>query len=324
MNISAIIPTYADRYLYLETVVSSLLKQHLHKIIIINNNSVPESTAKLIDLQQKNEKIEVISFDKNSGSASAFNIGIKKALDDPDCEFVWLLDDDNLPDNSALDILADMWGKLSQKNNDIILSSWRTIKDNYLKAVKFSNPDITLGEKNGFRSFHIVESFKQRKSACFNDLDYGEVFSVPYGGMFFHKELINKIGLFDNNYFVYLDDTEFCMKHRINGGAIYCVLSSKINDLEISCYNNGRTIVNFATKEMFFQIYYYVRNRVYFEKKYLITSWPVYFLNMFIYSVAVTGIALVNLKFKNIKTYYTALWHGLTGKMGYNEKYSLD
>jgi GT2 family glycosyltransferase len=164
---------------------------------------------------------------------------------------------------------------------------------------------------------------KSRKGHYDSLRDYGEVFSVPYGGMFFHRDLVATRGSFDESYYIYLDDTEFCMRHRKAGGVILCALASKIDDLEISCYNTNRTIINFATKKIYFQMYYYIRNRVFFEKKYLVSSWPVYITNMILYSSVVTLIAVTRFKFKNLAVYYTALFHGLTGRMGFNEKYRI-
>jgi len=324
MKTTAIIVTYGNRYCYVRQVVEVLLTFNLHGIVIVNNNSVKESSDALHALSEKNSLIKLINLNRNTGSAYAVSRGIDMVLNDPESGYIWLLDDDNLPYPDAYDTLLENMRTELQKNkhHEIIISLLRDNRQNYVNAVKKSTNDSIIGKKNIFRSFHIVGLFTSKAD---NDesIVKGDVSAVPYGGMFFHKNVIEQIGFPDDRYYLYCDDFDYCCRHLANGGRIILSLESGIEDIERSWNVKGSALKNIASGGDLFKIYYSVRNRVYLEKKYLITSWIMYIFNMLIYSALVTLIAVANLKFRNIKIYYNAVYHGLTGKMGYNEKYRL-
>lgn len=324
MNTTAIIVTYGNRYCYVKQVVDVLLTFNLHSIIIVNNNSVKKSSDALAELTENNRIIKLINLEKNTGSAFAIKVGVDQVLGDPESDFIWLLDDDNLPFSDAYDTLIQNMQieLLKHKHHQIIISLLRGNRQNYINAVKNSRPESIIGKKNIFRSFHIAEFFSSR--ACTDEsIVKGDVSAVPYGGMFFHKNVIEEIGFPDERFYLYCDDFDFCCRHLENNGRIILSLESKIDDIEQSWNVKGSAIKNIATGDDLFKIYYSIRNRVFLEKKYLVTSRGVYILNMLLYSLSVTLIALTKLKFNNIHTYYTAIYHGLTGNMGYNEKYRL-
>ncbi len=324
MNTTAIIITYGNRYSYVKQVVDALLVFNLHRIVIVDNNSVKRSAEALSALSSHDKRIQIVRLEKNTGSAYAIKAGVEQVLDDPETDFIWLLDDDNLPYPDAYEtLMQNMQAELGKhKNHQIIISLLRGNRQNYINAVKNSKPESILGKKNIFRSFHVADVF----STC-TDMDEGiikaDVSAVPFGGMFFHKDVIKEIGYPDEKYYLYCDDFDFCCRHIANDGRIILSLESGIDDIEQSWNVKGSAIKKIATGGDLFRIYYSIRNRVYLEKKYLVTSWAVYIFNMLVYSTLVTMIALTRLKFINIKTYYTALFHGLAGKMGYNKNFTL-
>ncbi|MEM4965125.1 MAG: hypothetical protein QXT13_13345 [Pyrobaculum sp.] len=55
---------------------------------------------------------------------------------------------------------------------------------------------------------------------------------IGYGGMFFHKKLIDTIGYLDERFYVYDDDIEWTYRITHKGGAIYLVLSSIVLDID--------------------------------------------------------------------------------------------
>ncbi len=59
-------------------------------------------------------------------------------------------------------------------------------------------------------------------------------------GLFFHKDLIEKIGLPDESYFLYVDDFDFTYRITKAGGEIWMVTNSHLHDLESSFYLPGK------------------------------------------------------------------------------------
>ncbi len=337
MTVFAIIVTYDDRYGLLEEVVKSLLTQSIAKVIIVDNNSTPSSKIKLQYMERNyNNKISVIYLDTNTGSAAGYKIGIEYAIGLKGCQFIWLLDDDNVPRHDALQVLKSFWTTIDYPKKEELMSlvSFREDRPIYLRAVMENNPEIVLGRKNIYRAFHAadiirkaIDSLLRTKDelAPYTAKEYGEIYAAPYGGMFFNAKLIETIGYPSEHYYLYVDDHEFSYRVIKNDGKMFLVTKSIVEDIDQSWHTrtDGFAFSRIAKDDNYVRLYYSVRNRIYFEKTELVDNWFIYSINMIIYSIFVLGVALARFRFKNIKIYFTAVYHGLSGKMGRNNEYAL-
>ncbi len=337
MTVFAIIVTYGDRYILLEEAVKSLLAQSIAKIIIVDNNSTLNSRIKLQNLEKNySDKISVIYLDTNTGSATGYKIGIEYAIGLKECQFVWLLDDDNVPCCDALQVLKSFWTTIDYAKKEELMSlvSFRKYRLFYPQVAMEISPKIVLGRKNIYRSFHVadiirkaVDSLLRTKNESVQCIakEYSEICVAPYGGMFFNIKLIKTIGYPNEHYYLYSDDLEFSYRVIKNGGKMFLIAKSIVEDIDPSWHarTDGFAFSRIAKDHNYVRLYYSVRNRVYFEKIELMDNWFIYSINMFIYSVFVLGVALSRLRFKNIKIYFTAVYHGLSGKMGRNDEYVL-
>ena len=325
--------TYGNRFRYLEKVIDACLKEGVDKIIVVDNNSHPESRQKLKELEKKEPKLKVIYLDENKGSAGGYKIGLKEAYKCKNCKFIWLLDDDNKPKKNSLKILKDFWNKINHpdKEHFIALLSYRKDRMIYKEAIMTNNPDLVLGRKNGFLGFHIfdlpkkfikfikrkigiqtIKTFKEK-----NNIKFGEVSTTPYGGMFFHKNLLNTIGYPKEDLFLYTDDTEWSYRIIKNNGKIYLLLDSIIEDLEISWHlQRKNTFFYFLLNEgTDFRVYYMYRNRVYFERNNLVSNNFIYYLNMKMFFFILMLFKRKKNK-KRFELFKRAVNDGLKGKLG--------
>lgn len=331
MKTAAVIVTYSDRFNFLEKTVNSLLKQDISEIIIVSNNSSASSSRKMHELGKiHKDMISVVDLQKNNGSAVAFNRGVEAALKSDGIDYIWMLDDDNYTEENSLEKLKSVYHEIAgtESGESIILTSYRTNREFFYNAVKYKKPELCLGTSNIFRNFNILDIIKKftpfhREKAVETAENWGEVGSAPFGGMFFHRSLIERMGVFDESFVLYFDDTEFSCRVREKGGKVYCALESRITDLEDSWNTNVFAPHLFSTSRAHHKIYYNIRNRVFVEKKYLVTFLPLYILNMMIYILIVYGISAFYGNFRNIKTFTVAVMDGLAGRLGYNENYPL-
>ncbi|MBC7101552.1 MAG: glycosyltransferase [Methanobacteriales archaeon] len=204
----AVTVTYDDRFHLLKQVIEAALREGVDKVIVVDNNSEPNSREKLKKYHRKNpEKIDVLYLSENFGSAGGFKRGLKKAYNDPECEFIWLLDDDNKPQPGALQLLKEYWKKYETREKDIrlALASYRECRGNYaeIEALMSKDPEIVLGKKNNFYHFHIAEIPKYMKRIIRRKIvgesrlappGPGQIAATLYGGLFFHKKLLEVIG----------------------------------------------------------------------------------------------------------------------------------
>lgn len=299
MNVVSIIVTYGDRFHLLKEVIDACYKEGVNKIIVVDNDSEESSKEQLKKFEKQNQdRLKVIYLDENYGSAGGFKRGLEEAYNDKGCEFIWLLDDDNKPQKDSLKALKEFWCSLqdNDKNIKVSLLSFRKDRILYKEAVMTNNPDLVLGRKNSFLGFHFIDlpqkvlrlfkrkfgikAFKEDKS-----IKNGKVAVAPYGGMFFHKNIINVIGYPNEEFFLYADDHEWSYRITKNGGSIYLILNSLVNDIDTSWNipKKNKASVNVIASGNNLRVFYSIRNRVFFETKNLAKSNFIYKLNMNMY-----------------------------------------
>lgn len=104
-KICSVIVTYGDRFKFLKQVIDSCLKNNITKIIVVDNNCAEKSKKELISLENKIKELKVIHLSKNIGSAGGFKTGIEKAIKCSECEYILLLDDDNVISENYIEVM---------------------------------------------------------------------------------------------------------------------------------------------------------------------------------------------------------------------------
>ena len=201
MKVYSVIVTYGDRFHLLKQVIEACFREDVNKVIVIDNASIENSRNKLKEFEKQNkDRLKVIYLEENSGSAGGYKRGLEEAYKCEECEFIWLLDDDNEPQKDSLKVLKEFWNDLEDKNKKekVALLSYRPDRIAYKEAIMTNNPELVLGRKNSFLGFHILDLPKKvmrvlkRKIGIKtfkedNSIKSGKVAVAPYGGMFFIK-----------------------------------------------------------------------------------------------------------------------------------------
>jgi len=326
MYVHAVIVTYADRFHLLKQVIEACFRESVDKVIVIDNNSDKNSKNLLREYNKDENRLRVVYLDKNTGSAGGYKRGLYEACQDSDCEFIWLLDDDNQPQKDSLDTLKFFWSSLVQGDKEVKVSllSYREDRTVYKEAIMTNNPNLVIGKRNSFLGFHIVDlpkkimkvfkrkfniqTFKENK-----DLKSGLVTVAPYGGMYFHKNILNTIGYPNEDFFVYADDHDWSYRILKNGGSIYLVLDSLVDDIDTSWHIKSSSQIPFINYLFYgtdFRVYYAIRNRTYFEINSLVNNKLIYKINKFLFMNILILINFFSRKSKNrMKIIKSALLH---------------
>lgn len=198
-KVSVIIPNWNGKHL-LKICLSSLQKQTYKnfEIILVDNGSVDGS---INYAKRYFPKIKIISLDKNYGFAGAVNKGIKASQSD----YLALINNDTEVDKDCLKYLVSaveshpevgfVAAKMLNFYNRKLIDS----AGDYIDMVGHAD-NIGRGEKDGQK---------------FNKAGY--VFLVSGGGALFKKEVFNKVGLFDEDYFAYFEDVDLCLRAQFQG-----------------------------------------------------------------------------------------------------------
>jgi len=266
-----IIVTYGDRYKFIREVVHSLITQSIGLIVIVDNNSTIESKSAIEQLQHRYpDVIEVIWNPENLGSSGGIKIGLEHVALLDGFVYIWLLDDDNVPRFHALEALLAC---VSPEDEGVVLHSVRGgLSDAGLRYwIKRFPPQSSfyefdlltyLGKLLDLLLIHVHPDPKS-----LNAIDYSVPYA-PYGGLFFHRSWLKRVGLPNEQFFVYCDDTEYTYRMTCAGAKILYVQESLIDDIDAYW---GRDIAYFSkfthviNSKSWFRIYYTLRNHSYFD-----------------------------------------------------------
>ncbi len=336
-GVYAVTVTYGNRWCFLEKVINAALREGVDRVLVIDNNSEAESRENLMRAEQsKPERICVEHLDRNYGSAGGFRKGLEMAFHDPACVFIWLLDDDNEPSPGSLKVLRDAWEKHCKKEaaDSFALSAFREniFSLNYNNSAQSSKTGI--GRKNSFLFFDITE-FPAKIIRYLRKLSSGTPLSrtsniksgnlkrsdrflstelkvAPYGGLFFNKSLLSRVGYPKNELFTYMDDFDWTYRVTENNAKIYLMHESIIRDLDVSWNIKKSSIFHAMRDGPDLRVYYTVRNRVYFERSALKSGTAIYWINGVIF-LLILRIMVSRRRYSLVKK---AVKDGINGKLG--------
>ena len=219
ISVSAIIVTYNRKKLLLEC-ISSLLSQEstaLLDILIIDNAST-DGTKDAVQEYIDKGIIQYFNTEANLGGAGGFEFGVRQAAK-KNCDYVWLMDDDTIPNSTAL---KELLIAAEQLKSFGFLSSHALWTDG-------STCSMNVQRKNIFRSLKAKE-FKQKMIP----VEY-----ATFVSLFIPMAVVREVGAPIGDFFVWGDDWEYTRriskKHKS-----YVVINSKV--IHKMSTNNGGDI----------------------------------------------------------------------------------
>jgi len=328
----AVSVTYGKRWHFLKQAMESMKLVGVDKAIIVNNGSA-DNISELVN-EYCGDWASVIDLGRNTGSANAFKSGMEAAVLSG-AEFVLLLDDDNVLESGALQVLLDGWrdGEDLASESDRAVLAFRPEHQADIAEglnVKRINP-----RADSFFGFHVYDiAFKLWRRTPFyskkinqKNIQSNIRFDVaPYSGMFFHRKVLEKHGFPDPKFVLYADDTEFSYRLAAAGGGTWLLTDACIRDLESSWNVKkrfGSTFDIWLSGEGDRRAYYAMRNQAYFEKYCRKHSRLMRAINKIVYLGALRIISLVSGRDLRYKLLMAAMHDGEIGKLGVCDKFPL-
>ena len=217
-----------------------------YKIIIVDNKSTDSSIQELSKIT--NENIILIKSDKNLGFAGGNNLGIKYALKDEKTEYILLLNNDTIVEPDFLSYLV----KTGEKDKKIGLIG--------CKIKYFTNRDLIWyagGHVNWFRFMGKHDGLRKFDSPKYNKEK--EISFITGCCVLIKRDVIEKIGLLPEEYFMYFEDVDFCVKVKDAGFILF------YQPLAVIYHKIG---LSSGGEKSSFALEYLARNRLYFMFKY--------------------------------------------------------
>ena len=190
------------------------------KIIIIDNSQDHELKK---DIEEKYKNISVY-LKENNGVSSALNYAVEK-----------------INTKYFLQISPDL--KFNFEDLKIFLDFAKTKKNDF----------AALGPR--------FLDVKQKSHKQINEnLEFGKIDSIHGSCMFVDKDIFFKIGKFDENFFLYFEETEYCYRAKKKG-----YLSYQINDIKVT--TKGRSVDLESESFSNILIWHFIWSKFYFHKK---------------------------------------------------------
>ncbi len=205
-SVCAVVVTY-NRWELLKECLDALLRQShaLDRILVLDNAST-DGTPKGLEGEGylRRDTIHYIRLSKNLGGAGGFHEGLKLAYDER-YEFIWLLDDDTIVADEALEALLNVRKRFPEEERPRMLASrvyWIDGKPHPMNdpGLKHGNdPTLAVAARYGL----------------------GSLRSATFVSLLLHRSLVTEFGLPLADYFLWSDDIEYTARIlRQNFGAL--------------------------------------------------------------------------------------------------------
>ena len=227
-------------------------------ITVIDNNSTDNSLSSLSD------NIEIIHLDENYGFGRGYNIGVEKCLTDED-EYIVLLNYDTIVPNNFIQSIIE---KISISGPKYIYGA-KILYNNKKDLIWYSGGEINL--EKGIISHNNIRENSQ--SVCLEDqyTDY-----ITGCCMIMHKDIFFKLEGFDERFFMYNEDVDFCLRAREMGVKSRflsnVVLFHKVSSSFGGNYSIKKTFMKIKSSYQLFRKHYSILKSIFLLFIYILRS----------------------------------------------------
>ena len=185
-----------------------------YKTIVVDNSSKVSCKGEVL---ARYPTVEVIELENNLGFAGGCNVGIKRAIDEG-ANYVWLLNNDTEVEPNALTTMVKEGEKNTRagilgskiyyfdERHIINHTGGRVVPHKWHITIHVGAGEVDVGQYNEVKEFDYV-------TGC---------------SMLVKREVIEQIGLMDEKYFLYYEETDWCLKAKKAGWSIIYVPESVI------------------------------------------------------------------------------------------------
>lgn len=199
-------------------------------IILVDNDSQDGSFQKMQkDVQAaewpKGLNVQVLQSGRNGGFGAGNNFGIRAGLAVcPDAEFVYILNPDARVDASTISALVDY---LKGHPKAAIAGSWIYGEDGADHCSAFRFPGLASEFESAVRMGPITKLLKNYVLPMHVPAASGPVGWIVGASMLARTDVLEKIGLFDETFFLYFEETDLCLRAHRAGYEVHFVRESR-------------------------------------------------------------------------------------------------
>ena len=243
LPVSVVVPNFNGDVFIKPCLDSLLSSERLPGEIIVVDNGSTDNSAKILEEYAHEPLVKVIYHDGNFGFTGAVNHGIMSSCS----PYVYLLNNDTKIEPDAIEKLVKVF-----EGRKKLFSAGSLM-------VSMDDPDIIDNAGDYYNLFGYARAYGSGKSRLNYSVDkMRDTFSACAGAAMYRKDVLGKIGLFDDRHFAYLEDVDLGYRARIFGYKNVNVASSVV-------YHKGSA--SSGSKHNVFKVSNSSRNAVYVAMK---------------------------------------------------------
>lgn len=232
VRIAAVVVTF-NRLGLLQRLVERLREvPEVGEVLVVDNAST-DGTAEWLAAQHD---VLARTLPENRGGAGGFHDGLRWAME-RGADLAWLMDDDGLPDAGCLAALLERRGELD---------FWGPV------VVDEADPDrlvFPIRLPGGTRVVHAMADV----TAAATDGVIRDVV-IPFNGVLVTRELVERIGLPREEFFIWGDDHEYRLRAERAGGRVATVVGARVRHPSVGELGTpmmfGRTTYNHSPSDL--------------------------------------------------------------------------
>ena len=198
-------------------------------IVIVDNDSGDGSYERMAEATSGRERIRVVQSGWNGGFGAGNNVGIKLGLDGgkrPD--FVYILNSDAFPAPDAIRLLLDY---LQAHPKVGIAGSYIHGPDGEPHTTCFRFPSVASEFEGAARTGPISRLLAKRAVAIGVPEATGPVDWLAGASMMLREEVVRSVGIFDETFFLYFEETDLCRRAAEAGWPTHFVRESRVEHI---------------------------------------------------------------------------------------------
>jgi len=258
------------------------------KILIVDNGS-DDGSAK--EFRKRFPNIDIIENKKNLGYAGGNNVGIKKALNNK-ADYVFLVNSDVVIDPNCINELV----KLAEQDFSIGIVGPKNYFFDKPNTICFAGGKINL-----FTGQSVHMGVCEKDKGQYDDIE--DVDYITGSAIMIKSEVFEKIGLFDERFFAWYEDSDFCIRAKNSGFCVRLVPQARIwHKVSQSIGGHGAPL----------QTYYGIRNILLFMRKHgKCKHWFVFAPYYFYKYIARKSLSSLRQKKRSRLIYLKIIWRAL-------------
>jgi len=176
------------------------------RVLVVDNAST-DGTSDMV--KDRHPRVELLALPENYGGAGGFHEGMK-AAHAGGADWLWLMDDDTIPQPNALEELVAALGRFDRASLPTLLASKVVWRDGGVHPMNFPTPERT-------RIDRLIEGAGR---------GFLPIRAATFVSLLVHRGVVDRHGLPLKHFFIWSDDIEYTSRCVLQGEPAYLVPSS--------------------------------------------------------------------------------------------------